>query len=86
MYKRQTLGVMPDYLFDGKGMKIDGVSSDKPAEKAGILKGDIVIKIDKYDIENMMSYMETLSKFKKGDKVTVSVLRNSKIEKINIEF
>ena len=81
-----TLGVMPDYLFDGKGMKIDGVSSDKPAEKGGILKGDIVIKIDKYDIENMMSYMETLSKFKKGDKVTVSVLRNSKIEKINIEF
>ena len=59
---------------------------DKPAEKGGILKGDIVIKIDKYDIENMMSYMETLSKFKKGDKVTVSVLRNSKIEKINIEF
>ena len=55
-------------------------------EKGGILKGDIVIKIDKYDIENMMSYMETLSKFKKGDKVTVSVLRNSKIEKINIEF
>ena len=41
-----TLGVMPDYLFDGKGMKIDGVSSDKPAEKGGILKGDIVIKID----------------------------------------
>ena len=81
-----TLGVMPDYLFDGKGMKIDGVSSNKPAEKGGILKGDIVIQIDKYDIENMMSYMETLSKFKKGDKVTVSVLRNSKIEKINIEF
>ena len=50
------------------------------------MKGDIVIKIDEYDIENMMSYMETLSKFKKGDKVTVSVLRNSKIEKINIEF
>ena len=81
-----TLGVMPDYLFDGKGMKIDGVSSDKPAEKAGILKGDIVIKIDKYDIENMMSYMETLSKFEKGDKVVVLVLRDSKIEKIKIEF
>jgi S1-C subfamily serine protease len=40
-------------LFDGKGMKIDGVSSDKPAEKGGILKGDIVIKIDKYDIEKV---------------------------------
>ena len=45
-----------------------------------------MIKIDKYDIENMISYMEILSKFKKGDKVTVSVLRNSKIEKINIDY
>ncbi|MCB0474721.1 MAG: DUF4910 domain-containing protein, partial [Flavobacteriaceae bacterium] len=34
-----TLGVVPDYLFDGKGMRIDGVSEDKPAQKAGLQKG-----------------------------------------------
>ena len=81
-----TLGVMPDYLFDGKGMKIDGVSADKPAEKGGIIKGDIVIKINDYSIDDMMSYMETLSKFNKGDKAEVSLLRDSKIVKLNIEF
>ncbi|MFM7766865.1 MAG: M28 family metallopeptidase, partial [Bacteroidota bacterium] len=30
-----TLGVVPDYGFDGKGMRIDGVSEGKPAKKAG---------------------------------------------------
>lgn len=81
-----TLGVMPDYLFDGEGMKIDGVSADKPAEKGGIKKGDIVIKINDYSIDDMMSYMETLSKFNKGDKAEVSVLRDAKIVILNIEF
>mgnify|MGYP003298272377 FL=1 len=67
-------------------MKIDGVSADKPAEKGGIIKGDIVIKINDYSIDDMMSYMETLSKFNKGDKAEVSLLRDSKIVKLNIEF
>ena len=39
------LGVVPDYLFDGEGMRVDGISEDKPAQKAGLQKGDIVIKL-----------------------------------------
>ena len=30
-----TLGVVPDYAFDGEGMRIDGVSDGKPAQKRG---------------------------------------------------
>ena len=70
---------MPDYLFDGEGMKIDECVLYKPAEKGGIKKGDIVIKINDYSIDDMMSYMETLSKFNKGDKAEVSVLRDVKL-------
>ena len=74
-----TLGVIPDYLFDGKGMRIDGVSSGRPAEKAGFQKGDIVVKLGETDIIDMMSYMKGLSKIKKGDKVIVQVKRKNKI-------
>ena len=31
-----TLGVMPDYLYDGVGMRIDGISKGKTAEKYGL--------------------------------------------------
>ena len=73
-----TLGVMPDYLYDGKGMRIDGVTEDRPAHKAGILKGDVVVKMGDIEIADMMGYMTGLSKFKKGDSTTVIVLRDGK--------
>jgi S1-C subfamily serine protease len=40
-----TLGVVPDYLYDGKGMRIDGVTDGKPAAAAGLRKvGDVVVE------------------------------------------
>ena len=81
-----TLGVIPDYLFEGKGMRIDGVSDGKPAEKAGIIKGDVVVKMGTIDIVDMMSYMTGLSKFEKGNSTTVEVLRGGKIVEVKVTF
>lgn len=76
------LGVVPDYLFTGKGMRIDGVSEDKPAQKAGLLKGDIVVKMGDSTVVDMMSYMRALSSFNPGQRTRVTVSRNgSKVEK-----
>ena len=74
-----TLGVMPDYLFDGEGMRIDGIRSDRPADKAGIEKGDIVIKMGEYNVEGMESYMDLLTQFNPGDKIMVTVKRGDQI-------
>ena len=71
-----TLGVVPDYLYDEKGMRIDGVSEDRPAQNAGMKKGDVVIQVGSYKITDMMSYMKSLSKFEKGQTPTVIVERN----------
>jgi hypothetical protein len=71
-----TLGVVPDYLYDEKGMRIDGVSEDRPAQNAGMIKGDVVIQVGAYKITDMMSYMKSLSKFEKGQTITVIVERN----------
>ena len=81
-----TLGVVPDYLFTGKGMRIDGVSEDKPAIKAGLQKGDIVVKMGEYDVTDMMSYMKTLSKFEKGEKTIVTVKRGEQPLEVEVEF
>lgn len=80
------LGVVPDYLFDGKGMRIDGISEDKPAQRAGLQKGDIVIKLGDSTITNMMSYMRALSVFEKGDSTKVVVDRNGTEVEAEIEF
>ena len=80
------LGVIPDYMYDGKGMRVDGVSEDKPAQKAGLQKGDIVIKLGERNVTDMMSYMKALAVFKKGDKTTVIVTRKGKKVTADIQF
>ncbi|MEO9485364.1 MAG: M20/M25/M40 family metallo-hydrolase [Ekhidna sp.] len=81
-----TLGVVPDYMFDGEGMRIDGVSEDKPAIRAGIQKGDIVIQLGDSTVTDMMSYMRALSTFKKGDETIVVIDRNGEKLNFNIGF
>ena len=83
---RVGLGVVPDYLFDGKGMRIDGISDDKPAQKAGLKKGDIVIQLGDSLVTDMMSYMRALSTFKKGDKTKVVVKRGKESVEKSISF
>ena len=80
------LGVIPDYMFDGKGMRIDGISEDKPAQKAGLQKGDIVIVLGEKEVTDMTSYMKALAVFKKGDKTTVVVNREGKKVTAEIQF
>lgn len=83
---RVGMGIVPDYLFDGKGMRIDGVSDDKPAQKAGLKKGDIVIQLGDSLVTDMMSYMKALSSFKKGDKTKVIVKRGGESVEKTISF
>lgn len=80
------LGVIPDYLFDGKGMRIDGVSEDKPAQKAGLQKGDVVVKLGDSIVVDMMSYMRALSVFDEGDTTKVIVDRNGEKIEVDLKF
>ncbi len=81
-----TLGVMPDYMFEGKGMRIDGVTDDRPAHNAGILKGDVVVKMGDLEIEDMMDYMKGLGQFEKGDTAKVLVEREGKVVETEVTF
>lgn len=80
------LGVIPDYLYDGKGMRIDGISEGKPAQKAGLQKGDIVVQLGDSIVTDMTSYMRALSVFDKGDKTRAVVDRNDKKVNVEIQF
>jgi S1-C subfamily serine protease len=80
------MGIMPDYTFSGNGVRVDGVSENKPAKKAGIITGDIVKQMGDFKTSSVESYMQVLSKFKKGDKTTVTILRGDKEISFEIIF
>ena len=81
-----TLGIMPDYTFSGSGVKVDGVSEGKVAQKAGIKAGDVITQLGEHSVTSLESYMQALSKFKKGDKTTVQYNRSHEKLSAAIEF
>ena len=81
-----TLGIMPDYSYTGDGVRIDGISEARPAQKAGIKEGDVIIKMGNYPIHSLESYMQALSKFNKGEKTTVYFNRGTENLSTPVEF
>ncbi len=81
-----TLGVMPDYLFQGQGMKIDGVTKGKPGEGAGLKAGDIITQLGEVQVSNMQSYMQALSKLEKGMTTTILYKRDGEVLSAIVKF
>lgn len=81
-----TLGVMPDYTFQGEGMRIDGVMDDRPAQKAGLEDGDIILQIGETPVGNIYDYMGALSNYSKGKKAIVKIKRKDQILEKEVEF
>ena len=81
-----TMGIMPDYTFNGIGVRVDGVSDNKPAQKAGLKTGDVILSIGDFKTSSLEGYMQVLGKFKKGDKATVTYARNGQTLSSAVEF
>ncbi|MBE2247230.1 MAG: M28 family peptidase [Candidatus Competibacteraceae bacterium] len=81
-----TLGVVPDYAYEGQGMRIDGVSEGKPAQIGGLKAGDIIIQIGEHKIKDIYAYMGSLSHFSKGQTTTIIYLRNGSEQSSEITF
>ena len=81
-----TLGVMPDYVYAGKGMRIDAVLDNRPAKLGGLENGDVIVKLGETDVKDIYAYMEALGKFNKGETATVVVLRKGKKVKKKVTF
>ena len=81
-----SLGIMPDYTYQEGGVRVDGVSDNRPAMKAGVKQGDIITKLGETVVNGMQSYMEALNKFSPGDKTQVTVKRDGKEIVLPIEL
>ena len=81
-----SLGVIPDYGYKGTGMRIDGVSPGKLAERTGLQAGDVLLQLGEYKFVDVMSYMQALGKFKKGDKAQLHIKRGTEEKLFDIVF
>jgi hypothetical protein len=82
-----TLGLIPDFTYEeGDGFRTGSVSEGKPAQKGGMLSGDIIIAINSKKVSNIYDYMSRLGELKKGDKIVVQVRRGEEVLNLYIQL
>ena len=86
MSAKVSLGVVPDYAWEGKGMKISGVTEGKPAAMAGLTGGDILLAIDDVQISDIYGYMNVLGKYTKGQTSTLRFKRQEEEKEVKITW
>ena len=59
-------------------MRFTGVTPGSPAEKAGLLAGDVLVRFGEKEIRNVYDYTYALGDRKPGDHVTIVVKRDGK--------
>jgi hypothetical protein len=74
-----TLGIMPDVSgTDNNGLRVEFATPGKPAQLAGIKKGDRIIGINGMPVTNVYDYMTRLQTLKPGQTVSVEIMRDEK--------
>lgn len=81
-----TLGILPDYLFRGSGLRIDEVTSGEKADDAGLQSGDIITGMNGIIITDIFEYMDALETIREGESVELEYLRNDETETVIIPF
>jgi Zn-dependent M28 family amino/carboxypeptidase len=75
---RVWVGGIPDYSAEAPGVRFTGVTPGSPAEKAGVLAGDVLVRFGEKEIRNVYDYTYALADRKPGDHVTIVVKRDGK--------
>ncbi len=71
-----SLGLMPDVTGQVEnGLRADIIVKGKPAHKAGMKNGDVIVQVNDIKIKDIEVYMQALGTLKKGEKAVVKVLR-----------
>ena len=81
------LGIMPNFgKSDNKGLRIDAVTPQSPAQNGGILKGDVIVAIEGGQIHNIYEYMARMGKLKQGQTITIDIMRNGEKKVLLIQL
>ncbi|MFA5291798.1 MAG: Do family serine endopeptidase [Phycisphaerae bacterium] len=69
-----------------KGVVVDNVVKDSPAEKAQLQQGDIIIKKDGKKIDDWDNFRNEVAKIQPGTKIILTVIRDGKEKDFTVEL
>jgi len=81
--KKNNLPVDHGAIIYAQGDNL-AVLPGSPAAKAGLAEGDIIIKVNDTTLTEGLGLVGALSKYKPGDKITITFIRDGKEQKVDL--
>ena len=69
--RRVSFGSVPDFAFPGPGVKLSGVTPGSPAEGAGLVEGDVLLRVAGRDVADLRAFSDILKTLEPGQTVAV---------------
>ncbi len=69
-----------------EGAYVGKVNDESAAKTAGVKEGDIINNVNGVDVKSATELQEQIGRYRPGDKITITVVRNDKEEKLNVEL
>jgi hypothetical protein len=84
--RRASLGTIPDFAFEGPGVKVSGVTPGSPAEAAGLRAGDVVVGLAGKPVASLQGYSAILRTLSPGQATDVVIERNGEKQTIAVRL
>jgi S1-C subfamily serine protease len=75
---------VPDFSYEGPGVRVQEVLPGSPAEAAGIRPGDVILSLDGTPITGLRAYSDLLKARKPGDAVEVVVRKDGEKTRLRV--
>ena len=83
--RKTTVGIVPDFTFNGTGVRLGGTVPGGPAETAGLQEGDIVIQAGGRPVAVLKDLSDIMKTLKPGDRLPLRILRAGKELQATVE-
>ncbi len=82
--RRVRFGTVPDFAFEGDGVRLDGIVPASPAANAGLGEGDVIVRMNGQEVTDLRGYAEILRQLEPGQTVEVVYLRDGEKRTVTV--
>jgi serine protease Do len=73
-------------LDSARGALVTDVAPGSPAEKAGIIRGDVIRKVNGYEVKDTIALVNRISEADVGSNLTIDLIRDGRVESVTAQI